>query len=662
MEDIITIYKNRLDASKRYCQPHWDRAIDNYKHYLGRLDVGGIKESDYPFESKMVVSLSYDIVETIMPRMIGKDPEFTPVAIEPNDAPYENAVKLILEMEYNNPKLELLGEPIYTKIFKGVKETLITGNAVWRAYWRRQRTKQIRYLATLERAGITDEEDIAKVLKLAAEVKAGHEIKFGSKLVDSPFLDDFDIRLLPFFRYFPDPDFSEPGRFRFHIERDTMTFEEFADEAEIFGYDKAVMDDLFRLYEQKKAGHTPEIDKQFMQEYNDLFANPQQETGTMSNSDDKVQLMIVDKMWEGDKVHVVVNEKYKPTGDKGMMNPYNVMKPPFIFSSDTPMPHSYFARGQIDPIRKLEDGVTDIYNMRFDNLIQSMLNMWLVNHNFIAEGDEFLPIPNTVTSVTDIEKAVKSLTGNNVTESAYKEAQDLIALIQKITGVNDYTKGIEGTTLAGRTYGGLRLVQEAANARFIIKSRAFEKTTLKALAYFMLEMSRQFINTDRVKRIIGDSMDIEEKVVKASDLKQIKGFMDIKIIPNSTMQIDQQAEALRLNAVADRFLSNKGPFAGIPEEVFDKFLLKFLQAYNIPDAIFWVRARRNSRLELQKMVAAENKKKQEEVIETPKKIPVGTESVMQSDQIAEQPNPLEMLNNAETKMPARIPGFIENIE
>lgn len=658
----LQIFKDRLRASKNYAEPHWDRAIDNYKHYLGRLDVGNTKETDYPFESKMVIPMSYDIVETVLPRMIGKDPEFTPIAFEPADAPYENAAKLILEMQYNNPKLELLGEPIYMKLFKAVKECLITGNAVLRPFWRRQTTKQIRYLASLDRAGITEDEDIKKVLQMAEELKATGEIKYSKKLVDSPFLDDFDVRLLPFFRYLPDPDFSEPGRMRYHIERDAMTFEELADEAAIFGYDKAVMEEIFYLWEQKRAGHSSDIDTDFMKDYNDLFASPQQNISNInSGSDTKRQLLLVDKMWEGDRVHVFVNEKYQLTGDDGMPNPYNVMMPPFIYLNDIPMPHSYFARGEIDAMKKLEDGITDIYNMRFDNLIQSMLNIWLVNHNFIAEGDEFVPIPNTTTSVTDVDRAVRNIVGTNVTETTPQMAQDLIGIVQRVTGVNDYVKGLEGATLAGRTYGGLRLVQEAANARFIVKSKLFEKTTLKSLGYFMLEMSRQFINKDRVSRIIGDSLDVEEKVVKAGDLKQIKGFMDIKIIPNSTMQIDQQAEALRLNAVADRFMTNKAPFNGIPNEVYDKFLLKFLQAYNIPDAIYWVRARRNARLELEEAI----KKKATEETKTTKetKAPgVETTPTLQSDQISEQPNPIEAIAKAETTPPnsmTNIPGFSE---
>lgn len=657
MSDILTTYKNRMKASRRICESHWDRAIDNYKHYFGRLDVGNTAEGEYPFTSKMTVPLSYEIVETVLPRVIGKDPEFTPVAIEPSDVPYENTARIAIDIGYNNPKLELLGEPIYLKLIKGVKEKLITGNVVWRAFWRKESTKQVRYTASLERSG-HENSDIQEVLRAAKELKAESEVRYGKKFVDSPFLDDFDIRHVPFFHFFPDVTFSEPGRMRYKIERYWMTPDELFDEAETFKYDKAQVNEIARLVASKQIGFTSEIGKDFLQEYNDLFTNI--DDPTFSTDDDKIPLLIVDKMWEGGRVvHVIVNEKYVMTGDNGMPNPYDVKKDPFIFGNDVTIPHSYFNRGEIDAMKKLEDGVTDIYNMRFDNLIQSMLNYWLVNKNFISENDEFVPIPNTITSVTDVDRAVRIISGKDVTAGAYKEAQDLIELVRRVTGTEDYVKGEEGQTLGGRTYGGMRLIQEMANARFIVKSRLFEKMALKSLGYFILEFSRQFINKDRVARMIGETGDIEEKTLKAGDLKTIKGFMDIKVIPNSSMAIDQQAEALKMNSIADRFLTQRGPFANIPEEVYDKFLLKYLLSYGITDAVYWVRARRKSRIELDKAKEVTVKKTDSEAKEQapqPEALGIPTVETIQSDQISKQPAPLPQILNGESLPPVQPPA------
>lgn len=646
---MLQLYQTRLRQSMSFCDGHWQRAIDNYKHYLGRIDVGGISESEYPFQSKMSVPISYEVVETVLPRIIGKDPEFTTVAVEPSDVDFEGTSKLAIETAYNNPKLEISGEPIYLKLVRGIKEELITGNVVYRPFWRRETRKRISYLANLKQFGHENEQDIKKVLEIAAKNKAEDSVFYTKKLGDVPFLDDFDIKHVPFFFFLPDVSFSEPGRMRYKIERDMMTFEELANEATIFKYDPAVMADIKTLYDSGKAGWTPDVgNKNFYHEYFSLFSS-QMANQLATTDNDKIPLLLVDKMWMGDRVAVFVNEKYNLTGETGIPNPYDIMVDPFIFGHDIVLPHSYFSHGEIDAIRKLEDGVNDTINMRFDNLLQSMLNYWLYNPKMMANGDQFVPVPNSVTAVADIERAVKMMSGNDVTPSAYKEVEELMAIVQRVTGVNDYVKGNEGETLGGRTYGGLRLVQEMANARFIVKARTFEKVTLKALGYFALEMSRQFITKDRLTRMVGDMGNIEEKKLKASDLKQIKGFMDIRVIPNSSMAIDQQAEAMKLNSVADRFVSQKGPFANIPEEVYDKFLLKYLQAYGVTDAIYWVRAIREGR-------AKAATPPTEPTNPEPPALPGMTEPApgavpqtvptLQSDQVANQPAPLDMLQQA----------------
>jgi hypothetical protein len=660
MADMLSVFKDRMKQSRNLCDPHWNRSIDNYKHYLGRLDAGNADQTQYPFYSKMSVPISYEVVETVLPRVIGKDPEFTPVANEPSDVQFEPTAKIALQQSYNNPKLEVRGEPIYLKLVRAAKEQLITGNSVLRPYWRREIKKQMRYLATFERAGIRDSANIQGVLDIANKMGKTSEVFYTKKLVESPFLDDFDLKHVPFFNFFPDVSMIEAGKMRYKIEREYVTFDDIASEAVMFGYDKSVMAEL--LTQSTKGGHgfTGDVTKDFLIEYNNLFSRPVD--NLTATDDDKIPLFILDKMWMGDRVHVFVNEKYCLTGEMGIQNPYDIMADPFIFGMDNVIPHSYFCYGEIDAIRKVEDGMTDLLNMRFDNLLQSMLNYWLVNPNFMANGDDFVPVPNSITSVKDVDKAVRMLNGSNVTGSAYQESNELYSIIQRVTGVNDYVKGSEGETIAGRTYGGMRLVQEMANARFIVKSRMYEKLTLKSLGYFMLEMSKQYVSKDRVRRMAGDAGEVDQTTLEAGKLKSILGFMDISVVPNSSMVIDQQAEAMKMDKVADRFSSGKGAFANIPQEVFDKFLYKYLLAYGVTDAIYWIRQIKDARAANPASTDAQTPQlppagmpQLPPTAPPQQSIPSGTIPTLQSDQISNQPNPLDMMYGAEYATPT-LPG------
>lgn len=663
-------YEQRLRNSKSLSESHWQRAIDNYKHYFGRLDVGGVATDDLPFYSQMSLSISYNIVESVMPRLIGKDPEFVYVAQEPGDVAYESVAKIVTKNQYENAKLELLGEPIYLKLQRMVKEALITGNAVGRPMWRRQTRQIARYVASLKRAGIDSEADIMKVIAAAQKLGKEDEVRYGKQMAEAPFLDDFDLSHKPFFHFFPDVAMVETGRMRFQIERELMTVEELRDEAKRFGYDAGSMSEIEGMVAKGEGGFTPETyTKDFMQEYNDLFSYEDQ--GIFATDDEKIPLLMVDKEWNADgTVSVYVNEKWEVA--KKMPSPYDVGKPPFIYVHDIVIPHSYYSRGEIDAIKRLEDGANDLMNMRFDNLLQSMLNYWLYNPKLIASDDEFVPIPNSTTAVKDVEKAVRVISGADVTPNAWREADNLIALMKEISGINDYTKGDEGATLAGRTYGGMRLAQEMANARFVVKSRLFEKVTLKSLGYFILEFSRQFMSKDRIVRYAGDTGSITEDKIEVGKLKSIQGFMDLSVIPNSSQVIDQQAEALKLNAIADRMGTDKPPFNGIPQSVMNKFLLKYFQAYGIHDAVYWVRAIEEAQGD-QKKVAEETQPEPQIPAGIPQGIPqgggqqlqpqanpmdlanlvggqppiaVGGQDVIQSDQIASQPDPLEQLLNS----------------
>ncbi|MEM4270794.1 MAG: hypothetical protein QXO70_01720, partial [Candidatus Pacearchaeota archaeon] len=237
--------------------------------------------------------------------------------------------------------------------------------------------------------------------------------------------------------------------------------------------------------------------------------------------------------------------------------------------------------------------------------------------------------------------ALREVKGQDVTAAVYKETDTLYQYIQRISGITDYTRGAEGITLAGRTYGGLRLAQEVANARFAIKTTLFEQVTLRSLGYMMLEMSRQFFNKDRIVRLTG-TLGEEEKGfynIEVSKLKAIKGYMDIQVIPSSTRAIDETAEAMKLNGLLDRMASGRPPFDRMTPNLYSRFLLKYLPLFGFHDAIYWVR-------EMNKMVKeAEKETKKEEQVQpqnaTP--LPIGMGEMMTGAGVQSQPNPLEQI-------------------
>src|SRR3972149_11850343 len=102
-------FDKRITLSRDYTSVYFDRFIENYKHYLGHLIVPS--GTNYPLSSQMTVPISYSIVETILPRMMGKDPEFMASARNPEDRDLEKIYKPLVHYWWTNPALYQLGDP-----------------------------------------------------------------------------------------------------------------------------------------------------------------------------------------------------------------------------------------------------------------------------------------------------------------------------------------------------------------------------------------------------------------------------------------------------------------------------------------------------------------------------------------------------------------------
>jgi len=85
-DELATLVSKRLELSREYTQPYFDRFLDNNKHYFLRT-IDEMVESDpdaYPFYSRLSIPITYQTVETILPRMFSQLPTFNIKTDEPN--------------------------------------------------------------------------------------------------------------------------------------------------------------------------------------------------------------------------------------------------------------------------------------------------------------------------------------------------------------------------------------------------------------------------------------------------------------------------------------------------------------------------------------------------------------------------------------------------
>ena len=352
-------------------------------------------------------------------------------------------------------------------------------------------------------------------------------------------------------------------------------------------------------------------------------------------------------MWEDNRFAVVIGRKICLRDGE---NPFDFKRKPIFAVKDIPIPGEFYAWGEIDPIKKLEDGMTDIMNMRFDNIARALMKMWMVNPDLVIDEEEFVPMPDGLVHVRDINNAAREMPVSDVTSSAYAEAREIYSIIQGTSGVTDYAKGVEGRTLVGRTVGGLRLLQEAANARFALKMRLFEHLALKTVGNAFLELDKQFISKERVLRITGEYGD---KVIKVSPekLRTNVGYLDLDVVTNSSEAVDKQFEILKWNAIVDRV--GKPPFDMLPRDIMDKIAVKYWEAYGIKEAPIWMRLMKVERKKMEKEMKKIVEEKKREIEEKQKPIAA---PMVAGGQVTETPVDIENeLRRAENEQVPEVP-------
>ena len=127
--------KRRYDLSKEYCKPYFDRFLDNYKHYFIRIIDEALEQDPeaYPFYSTLTIPISFQIVETILPRMFSRLPDFS-IKTEPeNDQLSEIKLASLIKYQLEHPYL--IDDPIFARMITYLKELFITGNAWGEVPW-----------------------------------------------------------------------------------------------------------------------------------------------------------------------------------------------------------------------------------------------------------------------------------------------------------------------------------------------------------------------------------------------------------------------------------------------------------------------------------------------------------------------------------------------
>lgn len=571
-DDTAKILSKRSHISTDYCKPYFDRFIDNYEHYFLRTidkEVEANAEA-YPFYSQIMLPMSYQVVETILPRMFGQMFSFTLDTEAENDRHDEFAFENLVKYQIDHPYL--VDDPFMARLIVAMKEEFITGNAWFRVPWITQYSPVEEWQPYSPELGLPPSANQEEVLMACAEM--GIEPKWmvvqtKKKVFDAPMFQHRSI-----FQIKPDPKKKRVSDLGWLIDEDMMTMDELMTMVESSPRQFQHIDELKALHEAKDQAERSNDSHDYMQQLADIFG-----AQDFSTKDETQHQFKVSTMVEKDKLCVVINEKLtireggNPNGD-GKLG-YGLMK-------DIPVPHELFAWGEIDPIKKLEDGMSDQFNMRNDDVFYDLMRMWQVDPTALVDGSGgFIPEPGAIIEMKPnaSANAIKPLDKTPVAASAYREFAEWEGIIQGTSGVTDYATGDNATGM-NPTLGGVEKLQAAANNRFALKLNLFETLALTAIGTNYVQRNIRYFDEEVPVNTRQGKM-----IVTPASVRRLRGPIRFKVLSGSTEIQNLDKEWARWKTVAEMAGDPANPiFANLVPESYDSIAKGMLNALRVPNA------------------------------------------------------------------------------
>jgi len=519
-KDILNIVLERFEKAAKFRRPHeekWLRWYKLYRSYTEKREVG----------ANLFIPYTFSIVESVQPRLVT-----TLFA----SRPYIGVLPLRPDMVTQARNMEnLLDYQLIQRInivevaSQWIKEALIYGTSIIKVGWRFE-TKKTRTTAPLR-----------TILG----------VPVGSKVVEQETVvyDDPKIEHIDLWDFYVDPEATSIDDAEYCIHRIYRTKE--------------------HLKKLADAGIYKNIDKVEIRANiinADLGAEERRAAvglGTVGQTD-RIELI---EYWEDDRIITVANRAVVIRNEP---NPFWHGRKPFVRLVDQPVPHEFYGIGEIEPIEYLQLELNDTRNQRMDNVNLVLNRMWKVLRSADIDPAQLVSRPGGFVEVDDMND-IEPLEFIDVTSSSYKEEEEIKRDIDRTTGVYDYARG--ETTDRRETATTASILSSAANERFKLKIQLMEDMGLRRLGSLLVQLNQQFIDKERVIRILGpDGMFFN--TIGPDD---IKGQFDVMAI-GSTVEPVVNRDA-RLNQLTQLYANLQGsPYINHPE-----FIKKILEVANLKD-------------------------------------------------------------------------------
>lgn len=503
-ETTLGLVNTRYDNARMYRlaeqDPVWKRSYNNWQ---GKLD-----SSKFPWRSKLFVPWSFTVVESIVPKVFAREPQWRAISrspmgdtqqqTDPNNPPQPNKDGLMLSTPTQASVVQNLLSYQWSragmrlKMHDYIKDSLMYSKGFAKVTWNfKSRT------TTRMEPVVADDDSITFVKKETTQIEH----------------DDPRIEIVDPFDIYVDPDATTAGYGGdnlFLVHRKTVALKDIKNNPN---------------YQNANLIKTTASQNQYEDKYVRF--------GTAPKEDDTKELVELLEYWERDRLIVVANRSVVL---RDTPNPYEHKEIPFVELDDFRDPHKLYGQSELSVIDPLQREINSIRNQRrdYDNLALNPVIRMIPGT--LRNPASAKMAPGSVWMVSDLNSmdtfTMPQLQGG-ATEIEAQTARD----IERAVALDEYGIGLLPPGSARRSATEVASVSNMAGKRFSMKIALLEEA-VKKIGQLIFALDQQFLDNERIIQIVGQQGAAEWVKLSPTD---IAGDFFIDIETGSMLPKDEVA-------------------------------------------------------------------------------------------------------------------------
>lgn len=261
-----------------------------------------------------------------------------------------------------------------------------------------------------------------------------------------------------------------------------------------------------------------------------------------------------------DKVVYYANDKYIIR--EIPENPYGFK--PFICGLNCPDLMDFYSISDVDNVKDIQYELNELENQSLDNLKNVMNRMWKISSTAGVDLETLISYPNNVVIARDIT-GIQELDQKPLGADFYNWKRDKLDDLQRISGVSDYTRGMNMPGMTD-TVGGISALIEEANMRFSLKIKILQMTAIKTFAEMLFKLDQQFIRDIQLPVRVEGQKGMGWMQINKDNLQGLYDFKPVSI----SMIGNRMARQNTLIRVLE-MLAKSPPVPPVLEQILDEF-------------------------------------------------------------------------------------------